>query len=285
MTGGSLRAKAFAPSHITGFFQIFKNGSTGAGLNTDDGAITEVEIRESNSFAVEVSINGQISEAPVSKSVIEKFRSKLPPGILHVSHQIAYPIGYGMGMSGAGAFSLSLALNSLCEAPFSASETMELAVRAEIESGTGLGDVVAQQFHGVMIGLEPYPSRTAQILPSKKDWVVCAFFEPLETKSIIRSADWVERINMIGAACMRELLLDRTVEHFMELSRKFTRETGLANEQVLAVLDRVPGSSMAMLGQTVFLFADDPEEGKKLLAPFTSDIIASKLAGTGAHVL
>jgi len=285
MADRPLEARAFAPSHITGFFQIFKNGSTGAGLNTEAGAVTEARLAPASESSLEVRINDTLSDAPVSRSVVEKFRSKLPVGTLSVRHEIAYPIGYGMGMSGAGAFSLALVLNELSGSPYSYTETMELAVQAEIESGTGLGDVVAQQFQGIMIGLAPYPSRTVEILESEKDWVVCAFFEPLETKKIIRSADWVERINAIGAQCMAELLRERSVEHFIELSRRFTRETGLANPQVLDVLERVPGSSMAMLGQTAFLLTKDPEEGKRLFKNFTDEIIVSHLARTGARII
>ncbi len=278
-------ASAFAPSHITGFFQIFPNGSTGAGLNTALGATSVVRLHRGEGAELGIAINGELSDAPVSRRVIEKFRPLIPAGRLEVEHEIGYPIGYGMGMSGAGAFSLALAINALLDSPRSASECMELAVSAEIESGTGLGDVVAQQFAGIMIGLEPYPSRTVEIIPSAAKWVVCAFFEPLETKKIIRDERWKELINRIGGECMRDLLREKSVANFMHLSRRFTLETGLANETVREVLEAVPESSMAMLGQTAFAVTDDPEALTKRFSSFTDDIIVSALAEHGARVL
>ena len=278
-------ARAFAPSHITGFFQIFPNGSTGAGLNTAVGATTLVRFSPAAQGSVLVRINGEESPAPVSRGVVAKFSDRLPLGALEIEHEIGYPIGYGMGMSGAGAFSLALALNELLGGGRSSTACMELAVAAEIESGTGLGDVVAQQFHGIMIGLEPYPSRTVEIIPSEAHWVVCAFFEPLETKKIIRDETWKALINRTGAECMSELMKDKTVANFMHLSRRFTLETGLANETVRRVLEAVPESSMAMLGQTAFAITDDPERIKQRFSEFTHDINISALAEHGAKVL
>lgn len=276
-------AEAFAPSHITGFFQIFPNGSTGAGLNTSIGARTRVEVLDGSESTF--IINGELSSAPVSKRVLQLFAEQLPTSALRITHEIGYPIGYGMGMSGAGAFSLSLALNAICGEPCSYEECMERAVRAEIDSGTGLGDVVAQQFEGVMVGLAPYPSRTVQIIPSEKRSVVCAFFEPLETKKIIRNEEWKQRINEVGAECMRLLLDDMTIPNFIELSRRFTFDTGLANDTVRRVLEAVPESSMAMLGQTAFAVTDDVEGICSRFSAFTDRIVVSSLAERGAHLL
>jgi len=283
-SGTRRSAQAFAPSHITGFFQIFPNGSTGAGLNTALGARTRVEC-ENGGLEVSITINGERSSAPVSTKVLELFQADFRDASLSIAHEIGYPIGYGMGMSGAGAFSLALALNELTQTKRSYQECMEIAVRAEIESGTGLGDVVAQQFEGVMIGLAPYPSRTVEILPSDKKLVVCAFFEPLETKKIIRNEEWKQRINEVGASCMEALLRERTVSNFIALSRRFTLETGLANETVRRVLEAVPESSMAMLGQSVFALTNDEHDLRKKFSAFTDRIVVSPLADRGAHVV
>ncbi len=284
------RASACAPSHLTGFFQIFDNGSTGAGLNTADGAITEVEIGEEAWVEPSIAINGDDSEAPVSRRVIEKFRPQFSAagvamGSLKIRHRIRYPIGYGLGMSGAGAFSLALALNELLEHGLSYSECMELAVLAEIESGTGLGDVVAQQFTGVMIGMPPYPSRSVELLPHQNEKVVCAFFEPLDTGKIIRDADCKKRINQAGARAMAALLAERTLTHFMGLCRAFTFETGLASPQLQEVLQAVPESSMAMLGQTAFALTNDYRRIEAEFRRFTNRVVVSELASFPARVL
>ena len=279
-------SRAFAPSHITGFFQIFPNGSTGAGLNTDRGAITSVELLPPSSEPkVSVFINGTLSEAPVSRAVIKYFEEMLPHQDLKIDHEIQYPIGYGTGMSGAGAFSLSLALNDAIGNPFSYDECMEFAVLSEIASGTGLGDVIAQRYHGIMVGLPPFPSRTVKIIPSEKEFVVCGFFAPLDTKTIIRNPGWKEKISRIGGECMIELEKELTVPKLIELCRHFTEQTGLADESVREVMRAIPESSMAMLGQTVFMITDSPADAEKQFLQFTDRVSTARLATTGAKVL
>jgi pantoate kinase len=279
-------SRAFAPSHITGFFQIFPNGSTGAGLNTDRGAITTVDLGESDAAAsVEIFINDTPSEAPVSRAVLRYFEGALPERKLTIRHEIQYPIGYGTGMSGAGAFSLSLALNDAIGGPFTHDECMEFAVQSEISSGTGLGDVIAQRYHGIMIGLPPYPSRTVKVIPSDREFVVCGFFAALDTKTIIRDPNWREKISRIGGECMTALEKDLTVPKLIELCRYFTEQTGLANEDVRRVMKAIPESSMAMLGQTVFIVTDNPSEAEKKLMQFTDRVSTARVAAHGAKVL
>jgi len=52
-------ARAYAPTHITGFFKIFKNGSTGAGINLEEGMTTKIEIKRAKKEKIEININGQ----------------------------------------------------------------------------------------------------------------------------------------------------------------------------------------------------------------------------------
>jgi len=39
-----MKVLAESPGHITGFFKIYKNGSTGAGINISHGMKTTVEV-------------------------------------------------------------------------------------------------------------------------------------------------------------------------------------------------------------------------------------------------
>lgn len=286
MTPPGKTSRAFAPSHITGFFQIFPNGSTGAGLNTDKGAFTTVSLGARDaSPSVDIFINNSPSEAPVSRAVLRYFDGVLPEQSLTIHHEIQYPIGYGTGMSGAGAFSLSLALNDLLGSPFTYDECMEFAVQSEISSGTGLGDVIAQRYHGIMIGLPPYPSRTVKTIPSDKEFVVCGFFAPLDTKTIIRDPSWKETISRIGGECMAELEKDLSVTKLIELCRYFTEKTGLANDQVREVMAAIPESSMAMLGQSIFVITDNPAEAETKLLRYTERVTTARVTKTGARVL
>ncbi len=283
--GQEIRARAFAPGHITGFFQIFSNGSTGAGLNPARGASAEVRLTRGKAPGVSIMINGELTDARVSRRVMQGYAQDLEDCFVEVRHQIDYPIGYGMGMSAAGAFSLSLALNEVLGATRSYKECMEIARQSDIHCGTGLGDVVAQQFPGLMMGLPPYPSMQARQIPNTRKYVVCGFFEPIETARIIRDESWKQAINASGERCMAELSADCTVENFMRLSREFTFQTNLASPDVRRVMEEVPECSMAMLGQTVFAVCDDAERVQAAFHRYTHRTNIAELSKDGAKVL
>ena len=50
-----MKATAESPAHITGFFRIYRDGSTGAGINLAHGMKTTVELSAKDSF----SLNGR----------------------------------------------------------------------------------------------------------------------------------------------------------------------------------------------------------------------------------
>lgn len=251
-------AHAFAPAHITGFFMIFPDGSTGAGLNLDQGAKTTVTVHNKPG-TIEVVVNGADVEALVSRRVAAAFDDAIAGRRISAVTTTEFPVGYGLGMSGAGSFSFSLALNSALSAGKSYHECMQIAAEAEIFCGTGLGTVMTQQFYGFLVGEEPYPSRSARRIECSEDTVVCCFLDPIKTSSIIRDSGWKDRINAVGKECMVEINRDPTIPNFRRLSRQFTFSTGLASDPVQKIMREVETASMAMLGQTLFAVVDESE--------------------------
>ena len=243
--------RAFAPAHITGFFIIYSGGSTGAGVNLEIGAETEVALFEGAQEST-IEINGKDRNAPVSRKVLEAFSSHLEGRHFTSTTTTSFPVGFGFGMSGAGSFSFSLALNDALKVGKSYVECMQIAAAAEIECGTGLGTVMTQQYSGFLIGDAPYPSRSARRVECQEDTVVCCFLEAIETGKIIRDAGWKEKINAIGKECMEEINRDPTIPKFRQLARHFTFETGLASDPVRRIMNEVDTASMAMLGQTLY---------------------------------
>ena len=158
-------AKAYSPTHITGFFAIYENGSTGAGVNLQEGMITTVNAKKSKTTKIKIKINGKKEHAETSRKVIEKYLAKVSENYsIQVNHKTKAPIGYGLGVSGSGALSLSIALNKALKTNLTKAQILEIAKQAEIEAGTGLGDVVAEQLHGILVGLPPFPSTKAKII-------------------------------------------------------------------------------------------------------------------------
>ncbi len=279
-------ARAYAPAHITGFFKIYSGGSTGAGMNLADGAETLVRIGAvSADPGQRITINGDPAEAPVSRVVLDRFNNLLSERFVQVEHVTAFPVGFGLGMSGAGVFTLSLAINKALGAPLTFKECQKIAAEAEIECGTGLGTVMSQEFVGIIFGLPPFPSTKVQNIVSELNEVVCAFFEPINTAAIIRDPSWKEKINEAGTHCMKELEAAPSVDRLIALSRLFTEVTGLAGAGVKEAMRRVPEASMAMLGQTVFALTRDVERVRREFSLLTPRVQVSTIATRGAGTL
>ncbi len=281
-----MKATAQSPGHITGFFVIYENGSTGAGINIEGGMKTTVQFRKGRKD--ELRMNGKKTKLIVSEKVLGLFRKKASISAaqkVRVLHRTKFPIGYGLGISGAGALSLSIALSKLFGADLGKKEILAIAKQAEIECGTGLGDVVAEQFAGVMVGKKPYPSKAIARIRANEKFVALGFFKAMSTKKIIRSPSWKRKINKTGLACMAEINRKKPMENFVALCRKFALESGLATPQIRNVMGKIPGSGMAMLGETVFMPTTNPKKAKSELGKYCRRAMIAKIATKGAGLL
>ena len=251
-----------APGHVTGFFKIYSNGSTGAGFNIENAMKTEVTAEPASKNTYKIYINGKLRrDAITSEKVIQKYFKKTKKKVSIVArHFTEYPIGYGLGLSGAGALSLSRALNKALGTKLKDKDAVAIAARAEIEAGTGLGDVIAQQFSGMMIGLPPFPSKKVAQLSNPYKYAAFAFFSPISTKKIIRSREWKKVINIFGEYAMKKVSEKKTADEFIRLCRIFAMQTKLVPDSIKPVLKEFPQSSMAMLGETAFVLTNDPKE-------------------------
>jgi len=138
-----MRAKAFCPGHITGFFEICmsddeeKSGSRGAGICISHGATSVVEIKGNE---IEVEINGRRSG-----EVTEEALHMLTERGIKAKVELSLPQSQGFGMSAAGTLASTLALSSLLSIP--KENAIRAAHIAEVRHSTGLGDVVSSA-HG-----------------------------------------------------------------------------------------------------------------------------------------
>lgn len=270
--------KAFAPSHITGFFYAhddpdpLKMGSCGCGFTLESGVHTTAW----PSSATEVYVDGMPSEASTTRTVIELLTDKP----VHVESDIDLPIGGGFGASGAGAFSTALALNSALGLGKTYNELAYAAHVAELKNKTGLGDVAGMTLGGIVIRLKPGTPFTLDRIPVETKDIYCVHFGPISTKGVLSDAREKARINDSGKRCLNELLKKPTFEHFMRLSRGFSVETGLISDKALDAVEAVEAfdgmASMAMLGDTVFSTTPEGLSGH-------GKVIKSKISLCGAH--
>ncbi len=254
-----MRASAYAPSHITGFFEICEHldqrhmGSRGCGFTLQVGVTTEVTVADGEGISVR--INEVEVEAPTTRSVVRRLASE---HFVEVRSKIDVPVGCGFGASGAGALSTALALSDALFLDLSYNGAAEIAHVAEIENKTGLGDVISQTHGGVVIRREPGAPGIGEVdrIPVSDVEVSPVVLGEILTKDMLEDARVKKQINKAGRAALKELLKRPTLQNFMRLSKRFAVETGLMSDVVADMVEAVESeggtASMAMLGEVVF---------------------------------
>jgi len=247
-------ARAFVPSHVTGFFTAdrdpdpTKAGSRGAGVCLADGVSVTVEYAEDPA----VVLDGD----PVEMEAVERVLRTLEVPA-RVEAETVLPLGSGFGVSGGVALGTALAVNEAFDRRLSENELVTIAHGAEVEAGTGLGDVVAQARGGVPIRLEPGGPQVNVMdgIPTRGR-VEYLVLGDLATEDVLGGD--TEALTDAGTRALSEVVREPTRDRFMRAARTFAREAGLLTEDVKAVVEDVAeaggSASMAMLGETVFAF-------------------------------
>jgi pantoate kinase len=292
-------AKAYSPSHITGFYSevkdesILNRGSLGAGISIRKGVRSTVELYDSESNNFIIVINGVISkDAIVSRFVINEFLKRTNKNyFIKVSHEVNLPIGYGIGTSGSAALSLAFALNDALSLGLSDTESAQIAHKAEIECKTGLGTVLSE-FHGGLCirikGGAPGIGKTNVIgINNSKVAIFC--FSPMFTQYFIESIRKISN-DECNNMMMKVLKTKSTVE-FLELSYKFSQSLRFVNKTCNNLMDLLTQngfhSSAALFGQTVFTIVkeNELETIKKISKNFPTRLFISDIENEGARLI
>jgi pantoate kinase len=165
------------------------------------------------------------------------------------------PLGAGFGVSGAMALGTALATNALFERTLSENELLTIAHGAEVQAGTGLGDVVAQARGGIPIRLEPGGPQDNHMdgIPARSR-VEYQTFGELPTTEVLDGE--TDLINQAGKGALSTVVGEPTLPSLMQASREFSRESRLLTDRVKEAITDVSEAggtaAMAMLGETVF---------------------------------
>ena len=245
-------ATAFVPGHITGFFSAHpdddptKAGSRGAGVTLTDGV--EVTVQPADEPVV-VLDGAELDIEPV----LAVLKALDAPARVEATADL--PLGAGFGVSGAVALGTALAANRAFDRRLSENELVTIAHGAEVQAGTGLGDVVAQARGGVPIRLEPgAPAYNALDAIPARTRIEYVSFGQLSTAEVL-SGD-TETLSRAGERALSTVVGEPTLESFWYASRRFAREAELltprVREAIADVADADGEAAMAMLGDTVF---------------------------------
>ena len=278
-----MKCSVFAPSHITGFFEIIDNqnplkrGSRGAGIAMDKGVITNLKLIDKNSsdsLKTNVTINGEEDvknttitfktleimerEFNINKFVVDK--------TISIDHELKVPIGAGFGTSAACALGTALSIAKVLELDITYNKAISIAHLAEIEMKSGLGDVIAEVNGGITLRIKegaPGIGLTDKIILKNDLYVICKSLGGIETSEIIGDPIHKKRINNTGRNMLSMLLKNPVPEFFLKLSNKFAMETGLLSNEVSDIInilqEETMGASMAMLGNTAFALSETPD--------------------------
>ncbi|MFX0078121.1 MAG: pantoate kinase [Candidatus Hermodarchaeota archaeon] len=302
-----MKACGFSPGHITGFFQIcdesedpLKKGSRGAGVSVDKGVTSTVEVEPAKDMHIHIEMNGSTSHpVPVSEAVITRMLEFVPGKTfdIRIKHEVALPVGCGFGTSGAGALSLSLALNEALNLGLNSIKVAQIAHVVEVDLHTGLGTVIAETFGGIEIRIQEGAPGIGQImiLPSSDDYmVVCLPFGALSTPQYLQNDEARQRINERGGMLTDALQGHPTVGNFLDYSRHFAEYIGIITDRVQAVLQATDLTgitcSTAIFGENVFTLAL-PDQVKEIVAIFEEhktpehDVLIMNVDWEGARVM
>ena len=251
------------PGHITGFFTIenhhvsLKNGSCGAGFLLSKGVRTTVSPSDELTIDINKGDFTVINEVLSIMGIETNFK---------ITQDIQLPIGAGFGTSAASAFSLTLALNDYLNLGYSKELCGQIAHMAEVNLGSGLGDVIAQTGQGLVLRSDSGAPGIGIVKSFKHDiYIAWKSFGKIDTSSVINNPSQKEIISDVGLKYLEYFEEKPSLKNFLDFSYDFASETNLMSGDVKNLVDYfnsrddILGSSMAMLGNTAFAFADNKD--------------------------
>ena len=240
--------RAFAPGSVTAIFAPGEaaDRSKGASFAIEDGVIADVEPRDGADQSV-VAVDGE----PTDFEPVELALEKLGVTAAAVDLTAEVPIGRGFGASGAATLATALAANEEFALDRTREELVEVAHRAEVEAGTGLGDVFVQEMGGLVVGDGGDPRRF-----ERDDPVEYASFGPIATEEALADEELMERIAREGTAALDGLPAEPLLADLTRTAWVFAQAIDLPTDEVREAVAEVEAAggvaSMAMVGETVF---------------------------------
>jgi pantoate kinase len=296
-------ATAFSPCNITGIFRIYDTsidplriGSTGAAVALELGVTTHVKITKTPKTRIHATFNGRpLPRQSVSHFAAEKY-AKLDGRAIQIDivHTSRLPIGCGFGTSGAGALSLSLALNEIMGLSLDRVEAAQIAHVSEIACRTGLGTVSSAFSGGFTLRTSPGApgvGKVTRINLPKSFRVVTASFGPISTRNVLGRKPIKDRVNLCAKSLLDKFDLNDPRTSFMRVSRKFSDCLGLMSRRLARLSQRLDStgfeSSMAMLGESLFGINPDDEAAKTATCIRKEGLtpIVSPISSSGAHLV
>ena len=293
-----MQAVAFAPGHITGFFKAEVEptrpelkGSIGAGFSIKEGVTTKVKVTSSDKEGFKITVTGYKSDnTQVSEYVTKEFLKLAKRNyFLDISHDVAIPVGYGLGSSGAVALSLAFALNKALGTNLSRTQVGQIAHNAEIHCKTGLGTVLSSYHGGFEIRTKHGAPGIGSLRKIHSDYLaIMICFSPISTKKFIGTE--LSKINGLGGKMVSRLLKSRDQMEFLDMSLEFAKYVDVITPMMHEVIDDLRNHGfkcgVAMFGETVFTLVPASKKSQvlEILEKYDGIIIKTEIDKSGVRV-
>ena len=268
-----MSVSVFVPSHITGFFSIENhennliNGSCGAGFLLNKGVKTSIKHIDDDEPTIKINGKTDLFKEVIIREVLKILNIDDP---VEINQKIDIPIGAGFGSSAASAIGVAIGLNKILDLGYSFEKAAQIAHIAEINLGSGLGDVISQTGQGFVTRTKPGAPGIGEItsIDQYEIFVGCKTFNKINTSSIIQDDNYKKIITKKGLESLNRFNKNPTIENFLKESYRFSNETKLITKniqeasEILKNEDNILGSSMAMLGETLFAFSENKKSLK-----------------------
>lgn len=235
--------QAFAPASVTAVFAPSEDGQTtrGASFALEDGVTVAVE------SAAESTVTVDGAEAPFEpvEGVLDRLGVTASVDVVP-----DIPLGAGFGSSGAATLATALAAAELFDLHLARYDLVEHARAAEVDAGTGLGDVYIQDTGGLRYDVGEGRERVETDVP-----VEYVSYGGIPTEDVLGDSEMMARVRREGASVLESLSEPPTMREVIERSWPFARALDLPTDQVVADVERATDAggvaTMAMLGETV----------------------------------
>jgi pantoate kinase len=258
--------RAFAPGSVTAVFAPAEaaDESRGASMAIEDGVVAAVRTADET----EIRLDGEETEFEPVSGVLDELGCTA-----RVDLEAEIPIGCGFGASGAATLATALAANEKFDLERSREDLVHASHLAEVNAGTGLGDVFIQTAGGALMS-----DGSGRHRWEPTDTIEYVSFGGMATSETLGDVDLMARIERVGGKTLDALPHEPSLERLTRDAWSFAREIELPTDRVrdtVADVEAAGGAaSMAMLGETVF-------------AVGVEDVLSNRtnVSFTGAHLL
>lgn len=265
---GNGKAQAYAPSTITNFFAVHRegrngdfshSGATGGGYIVSRGVLTTATVeRTSEAGPIQVTVDDDPNyDARTTRNAVQLMLAETRPGAVKVSlrQQMQVPVGHGFGASAAAALSAVYAVAAALGLDLPKASLASFAHRAEIIQQTGLGTVSAMYdavgAGAVTVAGAPGVAKFLNVKVESDIRVVTGSLAPYAKSEVLGSAASVARVNRFGTEALARVVADPTLDNLAASGEWFSNELGLTRPDVRALVGTAKSAGASYASQNM----------------------------------